>query len=212
MPPYPGLSHVVEGTFLSHSRDVVPLEAGHEYRINLNPTHSTSHTRWDYGRKWHAKIEDFAISRKNYALKENVNGRNPPRPVEIRCVEIGTFRVGLTQLVSCCRHFLTGSRQFKNRPIAINVPIGGLHRHTQRHLNKHCTPCFPTAMFAARIEAKGILNAHRVPSSASPPVHTAKHPRRRSTRSSAARTETSCCNSTMLRTAPRCRTHWSPFF
>ena len=49
---YPGLSHVVERTFLSHSRGVVPLEMGHEYRIDLDPTYSTSHTRQDYGRKW----------------------------------------------------------------------------------------------------------------------------------------------------------------
>jgi hypothetical protein len=40
-----------------------------------------------------AEIEDFVISWKNYALEENVNGRNPPRPVEIRCVENGTLRV-----------------------------------------------------------------------------------------------------------------------
>jgi hypothetical protein len=40
-----------------------------------------------------AEREDFAISWKKYALEENVNGRNPPRPVEIRCVENGTFRV-----------------------------------------------------------------------------------------------------------------------
>jgi len=40
-----------------------------------------------------AEREDFAISWKKYALEENVNGRNPARSVEIRCVEIGTFGV-----------------------------------------------------------------------------------------------------------------------
>jgi hypothetical protein len=39
-----------------------------------------------------AEIEDFAISWKNYALEGKVNGRYPPCPVEIRCVENGMFR------------------------------------------------------------------------------------------------------------------------
>jgi hypothetical protein len=102
---YPGLSRVVEHMFLPHSRDGVPLEAGHEYRIDFDPAYSASHTRWDYERKWQVlKWRIYPFRRKTYALEEN---RNHPRPVEIRCVENRHVRSrALMRVVSCCLHFL----------------------------------------------------------------------------------------------------------
>jgi len=161
---------------------------------------------------------------KRYALEENVNGRNPPRPVEIRCVENGTVRSEswVDAAGKLLPPFLVDSRQFKIRPIAINVSIGGLHQHTQRHLNKHCNhsfyplrllsnlhaPRIPTAMSATKTKAKGIINAHHIPFFSKSFRPYCKPPKTLLNEKLGSQDKTSCCNSTRLRTALRCRAHW----
>ena len=114
------------------------------------------------------------------------------------------------------------SWQFENRPVAINVLVGWLHYHTQRHLNKHRNHSFHPLRLLSNFHTSASLpprspqrqrqraspTRSTSPSSASSPVHTAKHPRRRSARSSAAWTKNSSCNSTVLRTALHCKIHW----
>jgi hypothetical protein len=90
---YPRLSHIVEHTFLPHVRDVVPSEAGHENQISFDPTYSTSHTWWDYGRKWQVlKWRSSPFRRRTYALEDNINGRNPSRPSKSDAVRMACAR------------------------------------------------------------------------------------------------------------------------
>lgn len=72
---------LLNACFLPRVRDVVPSEAGHEYQIAFDPTYSTPHTWWDYGRKWQVlKWRSSPFRGRTYALEDNVNGRNPSRP------------------------------------------------------------------------------------------------------------------------------------